>query len=112
VEQNVVFEFWFFLGSIEQKLGIRFISLDAQLGFDSARLIEPDEVDPVEIEILNDPVELLLRIVPEHDPGLFIVVDFTQGLVELFGVHQAFTSTLGLLPVIDFTSASRSPNLP
>jgi len=44
--------------------------------------------DAVEIESFNDPVELLLRIVPENNPLVFFVVDFAQGFVELFGVHS------------------------
>lgn len=87
VEENIVFKLRFFLGSVEQKLGIRFISLDTQFGFDAPHLIEPDDTDTVEAETLNYPVELLLRIVPENDPGMFFVEDFAQGFVELFGVH-------------------------
>ena len=93
VEQDVVLELRFFFGGVQEESGIRFLTLDAQLGFDAADLIEPDDIDTVEIERLNDPVELLLRIVPEDDPLVFFVVDFAQGFVELFGIH-AFQSAL------------------
>lgn len=91
VQEPIVLEVGLFGGGVEQEPGIGLVPLDADLGFEGTHLIEPHNLDVLQLEEPEVVQELPVRVVPEDDPGVLVIKDAVEGVIDLPIVHRWLT---------------------
>ena len=92
VQEPIVLEVGLFGGGVEQEPGIGLVPLDADLGFEGTHLIEPHDLDVLQLEEPEVVQELPVGVVPEDDPvSLLIERCGESASVDLPIVHRWLT---------------------
>ena len=87
VEQPVALVVGLLGRRVQQVLPGRVVTLQADLDAQGRLLVEPERGHAVEQQERQDVQELPLGVVPEDDPGILLVEDAIQGIVDLLRIH-------------------------
>ena len=86
VEQPIAFILRLFGGRVQQILASRVVPFQTNLGFQRRDLVEPQQRHTIEQYKRQRVLKLLVRVIPKHDPRLFLVEELFQCRVDLIQV--------------------------